>query len=62
MDNDRIEGAARQAVGSVKEAFGKLTGDAKTQAEGAAQKTEGKAQNAAGGAKDILRKATRKRD
>ena len=51
----------RQAgVGSVKEAFGKLTGDAKTQAEGTAQKAEGKVQNAAGGAKDSLRDATDK--
>lgn len=58
MDKDRVEGAAKQAVGSVKEAFGKLTGNAEAQAEGAAQKTEGKIQNAAGGAKDTLRDAT----
>ncbi|WP_458094258.1 CsbD family protein [Roseomonas sp. WA12] len=57
MDKDRIEGAAKQAVGSVKEVFGKLTGDAKTQAEGAAQKAEGKVQNAAGSVKDSVRDA-----
>lgn len=60
MDKDRIEGTAKQAMGSVKEAFGKLTGDAKTQAEGAVQKTEGKVQNAAGSAKDGLRDAADK--
>ena len=29
MDKDRIEGAAKQAKGKVKEAWGKVTGDAK---------------------------------
>ena len=55
MDKDRIAGAAKQAKGSVKEAIGKVTGDAKTQAEGAADKTEGKVQNAVGGLKDKAR-------
>ena len=55
MDKDRIAGAAKQAKGSVKEAIGKVTGDAKTQAEGAADKTEGKVQNAIGGLKDKAR-------
>ena len=55
MDKDRIAGAAKQAKGSVKEAVGKVTGDAKTQAEGAADKTEGKVQNAVGGLKDKAR-------
>jgi uncharacterized protein YjbJ (UPF0337 family) len=55
MDKDRIEGAGRQAKGSVKDAAGKLTGDAKLQAEGKADKVAGKIQNAAGGAKDSLR-------
>ena len=60
MDKDRIEGAANQAKGAVKEAFGKVTGDAKTQAEGAADKTAGKVQNAVGGAKDAARDALKK--
>ena len=34
MDKDRIEGSARQAKGALKEAAGKLTGDAKLQADG----------------------------
>jgi uncharacterized protein YjbJ (UPF0337 family) len=57
MDKDRIEGAAKQAKGSVKEAVGKVVGDAKLQAEGKADQTEGKVQNAVGGLKDTLRKA-----
>ena len=36
MDKDRIEGAAKQAKGAVKEAVGKVAGDAKLQAEGKA--------------------------
>ena len=48
MDTDQVKGA-------VKEAIGKATGDAKTQAEGAAEKTGGKAQNAVGGVKDTAR-------
>ena len=57
MDKDRIEGAAKQAKGSVKETFGKVTGDTKTEAEGAAEKTAGKIQNTIGGAKDSVRDA-----
>ena len=33
MDRDRIIGTGKQMVGSVKEAVGKLVGDAKMQAE-----------------------------
>jgi uncharacterized protein YjbJ (UPF0337 family) len=57
MDKDRIEGAAHQAKGAVKEAVGKVTGDAKTEAEGAAEKAAGKVQNAVGGMKDAAREA-----
>jgi uncharacterized protein YjbJ (UPF0337 family) len=56
MDKDRIEGAAHQAKGAVKETIGKVTGDTKTQAEGAVEKAAGKVQNAVGGAKDAIRK------
>ncbi len=55
MDKDRVEGAVHQAKGGVKEAAGKVTGDKKTQASGAAEKTAGKVQNAVGGAKDAVR-------
>jgi uncharacterized protein YjbJ (UPF0337 family) len=55
MDQKRVEGAAHQAKGSIKEAAGKVMGDKKTQAEGAAEKAGGKVQNAAGGAKDAAK-------
>ncbi|PZU00592.1 MAG: CsbD family protein [Brevundimonas sp.] len=54
-DHDRIEGAAKNIGGKVKEAAGKMTGDTKLQAEGKADQVEGKVQNAVGGAKDSLR-------
>jgi uncharacterized protein YjbJ (UPF0337 family) len=55
MDHDRIKGAANQAKGQMKDTAGKLTGDAKLQAEGKADKMKGKVQNAVGGAKDAIR-------
>jgi uncharacterized protein YjbJ (UPF0337 family) len=55
MDKDRVEGAAHQAKGSVKQAVGKMTGDKKVQAEGAAEKAAGKLQNTAGGVKDAAK-------
>ncbi len=61
MDKDRVAGSAKKAKGSVKEAIGKLTGDSKIQAEGAAEKTVGRAQNAGGGVKDTVRNATKPR-
>ena len=54
-DHDRIEGAAKNMGGNVKEAAGKLTGDEKLKAEGRADQVEGKVQNAVGGVKDALR-------
>ena len=60
MDKDRVVGTAHQAKGTVKEAVGKVTGDTKTQAEGATEKTAGKAQNTVGGAKDAARETLKK--
>jgi uncharacterized protein YjbJ (UPF0337 family) len=57
MDNDRVEGIGHQIKGSVKEGVGHVTGDKKTEAEGAAEKAAGKVQNAVGGAKDSVRDA-----
>ena len=54
-DHDRIEGAARNMGGKVKEATGDVTGDEKLKAEGKADQVEGKVQNAVGGMKDTLR-------
>jgi uncharacterized protein YjbJ (UPF0337 family) len=55
MDKDRIQGSAEQAKGKIKEVAGKITGDAKLESEGKAEKTAGKIQNAVGGLKDTLR-------
>jgi uncharacterized protein YjbJ (UPF0337 family) len=55
MDKDRIEGIGKQVKGAVKEGIGKVTGDAKTEAEGKAERATGKVQNALGGAKDAIR-------
>ncbi len=57
MDKDRIQGAAEQAKGAVKEAAGKVTGDQKLQAEGKADKAAGKVQSTVGGIKDSAREA-----
>ena len=55
MDKDRIKGSAEQAKGKVKEVTGKVTGDAKLESEGKADKIKGKLRNAVGGLKDALR-------
>ena len=46
MDDKPVSGPIRQAKGSVREAIGKLTGNAKVEAHGAAEKLEGEAQAA----------------
>lgn len=55
MDKDRAIGAAKTASGSVQEKAGKVLGDKKLEADGAAKKVEGKIQNAVGGVKDTVR-------
>jgi uncharacterized protein YjbJ (UPF0337 family) len=59
MDKDRVEGVGHQVKGGLKEAAGKVTGDTRTEAEGAAEKAAGKVQNAAGGVKDKVRDAVK---
>lgn len=54
-DQDRIEGAAKNMGGKVKEGLGKATGDEKMKAEGRADQMEGKVQNTVGGIKDAMR-------
>ena len=54
-DHDRVEGAAKNMGGKIKEAAGNVTGDEKLKAEGKADQVEGKVQNTVGGMKDTLR-------
>ena len=60
MDKTRADGAAQKMGGKLKEAAGKLTGDAKLQAEGKKDKLVGSVKNAFGGAKDAARDAGRR--
>jgi uncharacterized protein YjbJ (UPF0337 family) len=62
MDRDRVEGAAKNVGGKVKEAAGKATGDEKMKREGQADQVTGKVQNVVGGVKDTLRDENRKTD
>ena len=55
MDKDRVIGSAKVVAGKAKEAFGKVVGDAKLRAEGAAEQIDGKVQNAIGGIKETLK-------
>lgn len=55
MDKDRIEGAAAQAKGKIKEVAGKIAGDSKLEGEGKSDQVAGKIQNTIGGIKDTLR-------
>ncbi|MBR1248886.1 CsbD family protein [Bradyrhizobium sp. AUGA SZCCT0169] len=60
MEKDRVEGAAKQAKGTIKETVGKVTDDSKTEAEGTAEKAEGEVQNTVGGIKDKAREVLNK--
>jgi uncharacterized protein YjbJ (UPF0337 family) len=55
MDKDRIKSVAEQAKGAVKEAAGKMTGDAKLEAQGKVDKAAGKVHSSIGDLKDTLR-------
>jgi uncharacterized protein YjbJ (UPF0337 family) len=52
MDENRIEGTARNLGGKVQEGFGRMAGDAKTQAEGMVNQVRGTAQDLYGQARD----------
>jgi uncharacterized protein YjbJ (UPF0337 family) len=45
MDENRLEGTARKVAGKAQEGVGRLTGDAKMQAEGLANEIRGSAQD-----------------
>ncbi len=52
MDENRVEGTARDLGGKAKGALGDLTGDTKTQAEGTVDQVVGTAQRAYGKVRD----------
>lgn len=55
MDRDRVQGAADQTKGAIKENVGKAIGDRKLETEGKADKVVGKIESAVGSAKDKIR-------
>lgn len=55
MSENRIEGAAKKAAGSIKEAAGKATGDTSLEVKGKAERAEGTVQNKVGKVQDALR-------
>jgi len=57
VDKDRTEGPLKEAGGKAKEAWGDLTDDPGTEAEGKKDQIEGKVQNEWGEAKDNVRDA-----
>ena len=57
MHKDTVKGAAKDASGSIKQAAGKLTGNERLEAEGAAEKTVGKVQKGVGELKDAAANA-----
>lgn len=57
MDENRIEGTARNFGGKAQEGFGRVTGDAKTQAEGVLNQAAGTAQDLYGQGADKARQA-----
>lgn len=52
MDSDRIAGIGHQLKGAMVEGIGKALGDAKLEADGAAERRAGKLQNKTGSIKD----------
>jgi uncharacterized protein YjbJ (UPF0337 family) len=54
MDEDRVMGTARNLGGQAQEGFGRVTGDARSQAEGAVNRAAGAAQDLYGQAKDSV--------
>ncbi|MGA8135890.1 MULTISPECIES: CsbD family protein [Pseudomonas] len=54
--SDKIKGTANEAVGNVKQAVGKATGNNQMRAEGKAQELKGDVQKAVGKAKDAIKK------
>ena len=59
MDKEHVKGAIDKVKGSIKDAVGGLTGDAKLQAEGKMDKAKGAVRTAVADAKDAVKDATK---
>ena len=57
VNKDQVKGVAKQVKGSVKETVGRVTGNRRTEAEGAAEKTVGKVQKGFGDVKEKVKRA-----
>jgi uncharacterized protein YjbJ (UPF0337 family) len=55
MDENRVEGTARNLGGKAQEGFGKVTGNARAQAEGVVNQAVGATQDLSGQAADTVR-------
>ncbi len=60
MDKNRIEDSIKEVKGAMKEAIGKVVGDANLQSEGKTDRAVGKIQNAVGGLNDAVSDAAKK--
>ena len=57
VNKDQVKGVGKQVKGSVKETVGRVTGNRRTEAEGAAEKTVGKVQKGFGDVKEKVKDA-----
>jgi uncharacterized protein YjbJ (UPF0337 family) len=57
VNKDQVKGVGKQVKGSVKETAGRMTGNRRTEAEGAAEKTVGKVQKGFGDVKEKVKGA-----
>jgi uncharacterized protein YjbJ (UPF0337 family) len=57
VNKDQVKGVGKQVKGSVKETVGRVTGNRRTEAEGAAEKTVGKVQKGYGDVKEKVKGA-----
>lgn len=55
MHEHRADGVAKHAKGAIKEAFGKVTGDMKVEAEGKAEQVAGKVEKEIGTMQNSVR-------
>jgi uncharacterized protein YjbJ (UPF0337 family) len=59
-ERDRYEGKGKEALGSLKEKAGEVSGDEEMEAEGKGEKYEGKGQEAWGKVKETMRETKEK--